>query len=71
MALLAAGYKDLDEGGGESGTSTPLILSALNGLESSVKALLAAGANKDARNKVSCCYMQDVPLMADVLSYDT
>ena len=57
-ALLAAGYKDLEEGlnlGGEekmgemAGECTALIFAATRGSNSIVQALLAAGANVNAR----------------------
>ena len=51
VALLAAGYKDLEEKGEYD--STPIIKAAARGHESIVKALLAAGANKDAQDEVS------------------
>ena len=54
LALLAAGYKDLEvefESGGYEYNA--LSWAARGGHESIVKALLAAGANKDAQNNVS------------------
>ena len=52
LALLAAGYEDLEEKMDGSGF-TALIWAAARGLDSSVKALLAAGANRDAQDSVS------------------
>jgi ankyrin repeat protein len=49
-ALIATGYQNLEES--DSGW-TPLLFSANNGHEGCVKALLAAGANKEATNTVS------------------
>ena len=45
--LLAAGYKDLDERDGSGYTA--LINAALRGMDSSIKALLDAGADKDTK----------------------
>jgi ankyrin repeat protein len=46
-ALLASGYKDLEERDGDGYTA--LINAALRGMDSSVKALLDAGADKNAK----------------------
>lgn len=48
-ALLAAGYKDLEE---RSGGCTALMSAAQRGMDSSVRALLDAGANKEATEQV-------------------
>ena len=58
---LYSRYKDLEERDLKWG-NTPLIVAADVGLDSSVKALLAAGANKDARStSVSSDYAHDEP----------
>ena len=51
MALLAAGYEDVDEEDTWSGTA--LIGAAKRGFEGAVKALLAAAASINVRDKVS------------------
>jgi ankyrin repeat protein len=61
LALLAAGYKDLEEKDRDGSTS--LINAAYWGMDSSVKALLLAGANKDAKDDVSTSDACDDPLM--------
>ena len=54
IGLLAAGYDDLEEKDGNGkGWRSPLIWAAILGFESSVRALLDAGADKDAQDKVS------------------
>ena len=50
-ALLAAGYSDLEERDGEW-DNTALINAADNGAEGCLRLLLAAGADKDAVEKV-------------------
>ena len=49
---------------------TALIWAAESGHEGCVKALLAAGANKDAKNNVSTSDACEYPLMADDPSHD-
>lgn len=51
MALLAAGYEDLEECDMEGYTT--LVNAAVYGLEGCVKALLSAGADKDSQTIVS------------------
>jgi hypothetical protein len=62
LALLAAGYKDLEEKDGTGRTA--LINAAYRGMDSSVEALLLAGANKEAKDNVSSDACDD-PLVAD------
>ena len=57
ISLVNAGYKDLDERGEWGGTA----IFAWWGLEGAVKALLAAGANKDAKTDVLRCTGDDPP----------
>jgi hypothetical protein len=65
LALLAAGYKDLEEKDGNAWTA--LLNAAYRGMDSSVKALLLAGADKEAKNNVSssACHASYAPLVAD------
>ena len=64
-ALLMAGYKDLEQK--DSWERTPLLIAARDGQESMVKALLAAGANKDTQDEVSRDYgSPDIPLRTEI-----